>query len=472
MSALSFPHRRPRAGRNSAGNKPSFRFALSLLLVAFLLSGCGKAAAKRAAPEPEVMVTTPVTGWVADYQDFTGRLSAVKTIEIRARVSGYVMVALGADNHPIKEGDVVHKGQLIFQIDERPYRADYNQAVANVKLAEADRNLQEKNAVRARELVTRKGMSQEDYETVLATYEKSKATVRAMEAAREKAKVYLDFTKVTAPETGRISRRYVDPGNLVTADNTVLTTIVTENPMFANFDVDERTYLELLVKAVTDPSAWFTGLQFPVLLRLTTEQDFVHAGIINFVDNQVNPSTGTIRMRGVFDNPTGILKSGLFVRVRLPIGRPYESMLITDEALQSDQGRKFVFVVTDKIDPDTKKPGPVVEYRSVEVGQAITGLSAIKKEPSKKDFERDADLPKQIVLRVVKGLSKNDRVVINGMQRVRHGSKVQVKMETPPTPVVSSLVKLLSGNQPLQAPPPGDKGTRKQGEKQTKLQSQ
>src|SRR5262249_42616921 len=147
---------------------------------------------------------------------------------------------------------------------------------------------------------------------------------------------------------GRISRRYVDPGNLVNADNTILTTIVTESPMYAYFDVDERTYLDLAGPAVPGQSSWLSGLQFPVLMRLANEQEYTHVGTVHFVDNRVVANTGTIRMRGVFDNPKAYLKSGLFVRIRLPIGSPYQALLIPDEALLSDQGRKYLYVVNDK----------------------------------------------------------------------------------------------------------------------------
>jgi RND family efflux transporter MFP subunit len=396
-------------------------------------------------------------------------------VEIRARVTGYVMVAPGDDGLPIKEGQLVHEGQLLFQIDPRSYLADFNQAKANLKLAEADRNLQEKNTERARDLVNRKAMSQEDFETVVATYEKSKATVKSMEAARDKAKLYLDYTRVTSPVAGRISRRYVDPGNLVNADNTVLTTVVTENPMFAFFDVDERTYLDLVASAhpaagagavglgssalgtgplsatavlvaggaVPSPSgqmAWFSReLKFPVLMRLTTEDEFVHAGYVNFIDNQVSPTTGTIRLRGVFANLSGNLKPGLFVRIRLPLGNPYPALLIPDEALQSDQGRKLVYVVKDQMDPETHKYAPVAEYRSVELGQAIKGLRVIKK-----------------------GLAKGERVIINGMQRVRDGLNVRPQVQAPPQPPASALVKLLTGNRPPQIPRQGDRATKLQ----------
>jgi RND family efflux transporter MFP subunit len=353
----------------------------------------------------EVITTQPVMSEVADYQDFTGRLDAIKTVDIRARVSGFVMTA------PFKEGDLVHEGDLLFQIDERTYQATYNQTQANLKQSVADRNLQEQNTLRARRMADSRSLSQEDYDTTLATFEKSRATVGAMEAARDMAKLYLDFTKVTAPLTGHISRRLADPGNLILADNTILTTIVADSTLFAYFDVDERTYLELVATAPPGQNPLLAERQFPVVMRLVNEDEFTHKGSIDFIDNRVNATTGTIRMRGVFGNTAGILKPGLFVRIRLPIGRPYQATLIASEALLSDQGRKYVYVVTDKNE---------VTYRTVTVGQESHGLSVIKK-----------------------GLSMGERVIISGMQRVRQGSQVQVKMQEPPKPPPSLLVQML-----------------------------
>src|SRR5262249_48404746 len=364
------PSRERPAGldRNQGGQRGSRHRRLgvgaaSALLATVLASGCGQPPPPRAPRPVEVVVTRPITDTVTDYQDFTGRLSALKTVEIRARVTGYVKEA------PFKEGDVVHEGDLLFRIDPRTYRADLNQAKANLKLAEAERNVQEKTANRARRLLGNRALSQEDHDQIQATFEKFKATVEAMEAARDRAQLYLDYTRVIAPLTGRVSKRFVDPGNLVNADNTVLTTLVTENPVQAYFDVDERTYLELLDSVSPGLSTWLAGLRFPVLMRLANEEQFTHAGTVAFVDNQVSASTGTVRMRGVFPNPRGNLKPGLFARIRLPVGQPYKALLVPDEALQSDQGRKFVYVLNGKNE---------VVYRKVQLGQALQGLRVLK----------------------------------------------------------------------------------------------
>ena len=405
---------RPSEVRDESKGRASGRwrrltYGLTVALVATgLAAGCKGTARPQAAKTVEVVVTTPITDEVTDYQDFTGRLDAVKTVDVRPRVSGYVMEA------PFKEGDVVHEGDLLFLIDPRTYQADFNLAEANLKVAEAERTFQTKKAIRDRQLVSTNSIQKEEYEQTVANRDKAIANVGSMTAARDRAKLYLGFTRVTAPLSGRISRRLVDPGNLVNADQTVLTTIVTEDPMFAYFDVDERTYLQLVAATSTQSSGWFSSLNFPVFMRLANEEEFVQKGSINFLDNRVNANTGTVRMRGVFDNPKRFLKSGLFVRIRLPIGIPYETLLVPDEALQSDQGRKYVYVVNDKSE---------VEYRAVTLGQAIEGLRVIKE-----------------------GLAKGDRVIVQGMQRVRAKMRVEAKMQEPPKPPKLSLTRMLTND--------------------------
>jgi RND family efflux transporter MFP subunit len=372
-----------------------------------LATGCDRGTPAKQDKTVEVVVTTPITDEVIDYQDFTGRLDAFRTVEIRARVTGYV------DEAPFKEGDLVKKGDLLFLIDSRTYNADLALAKANLTQASADRNLQEMNLVRARRLIASRTIGKEEYDQIRANREKTEATVGAMEATRDRASLYVEYTKVIAPLSGRISRRVVDPGNLVKADDTLLTTIVSDDTVYAYFDVDERTYLDLVdVKpSASTASGSPPDLKFPVLMRLANEEEFTHPGVVDFVDNRLNGNTGTIRMRGVFPNRRGILKSGLFVRVRLPIGSPYKALVIPDEALQSDQGKKFLYVV----DADNK-----VQYRSVKLGQAIHGLRVIKE-----------------------GLKKGERVIISGMQRVRPEAQVRPKMQAPPKPTGSPLGKLL-----------------------------
>jgi RND family efflux transporter MFP subunit len=378
------------------------------------------------------MATTPIADSVRDFEDFTGRLDALKTVDIRARAQGYVLQI------PFKEGDRVKEGDLLFQIDPETYQADLNQAEANLRLAEADVRLQQRLTERTRRLLGTLSASQEDYDQNFGALEKAQANVGAMKAARDRAKLYLSFTRVVAPVSGRISRRLVDPGNLVKADDTVLTTIVTEDPLYAYFDVNERTYLDLVnaapshlpeetpaVKEAGDKQPHHdspgmsadgkvNGEALPVLMRLANEVEYTRLGHIDFIDNRIVGTAGTVRMRGVFDNPNKLLKPGLFVRIRLPIGEPYKALLIPDEALMSDQGRKYVYVVNDQ---------NVVVYRPVITGQGIHKLRVIKE-----------------------GLAKGDRVIISGMQRVRQNATVEVKMQAPPEPPASPLGRVLSGH--------------------------
>jgi RND family efflux transporter MFP subunit len=242
--------------------------------------------------------------------------------------------------------------------------------------------------------------------------EETKANIQSATAQRDQAKINLGYCTVYAPFSGRISRRYVDPGNSVMADNTILTTLVTEDPIYAYFDVDERTYLDLMNAPVPKQTSWFSGLQYPVLMRLSNEDEYVRVGKVDFIDNRVIATSGTVRMRGVFDNSKGILKPGLFVRIRLPIGQPYPAILIPDEALQSDQGRRYVYLVNDKDE---------VVYKQVKLGQAIQGLRVIKE-----------------------GVQEGDRVIVSGVQRVRQGVQVQAKNQDPPAPPESALTRVLS----------------------------
>jgi RND family efflux transporter MFP subunit len=410
----------------------NMRFLIFALLVLIVGAGCEPPKVK-AVKNPKVIVTEPVTGKVMDYQDFTGRLEAVKSIEIRARVSGYVIKAiqardekaapseaLASDDIKVKEGDFVKEGELLFLVEEKPYKVELDQVEANYKLAIAERNLMTENADRARRMWAKKAMSQEDYQRDLAAYEKSVAQVGAVEAMKAKAQMYMDYTRVKAPVSGRISRRFVDPGNLITADNTILTTIVAEDPVYAYFDVDERTYLDLLATVAPGQKSWYEGLKLPVMMRLANENEFEKVGEVDFVDNRVTASTGTVRMRGVFKNATGLLKAGLFVRIRLPVNEPYTAVLISDEAIQSDQERKYVWIVNAKNE---------AEYRSVKLGQAIKQLRVIR--PPEKGMEGK------------EGLALGERVVIAGMQRVRSGLQVDVEDAPSPTPPEMPLVRLL-----------------------------
>jgi len=408
------------------------RSALCLvLLAALLVVGCAQPPAAKD-KSIEVIVTTPIADSVVEYEDFTGRMDAYRTVDIRARVTGYV------DEAPFVEGQRVQKDDVLFRIDPRIYRAQYEQAVADLGNRKAMANKMEALYRRTMELVRTKASSIEDVENQKGDYEVARAAIAQTEARVRETKQNLDFCTVTAPMSGRISRRYpgIDPGNLVKADDTMLTTLVADDPVYAYFDVDERTYLDLVGETPSAaPSARLKDKKIPVLMRLANAEEFTHVGHIDFLDNRLNGNTGTIRMRGVFANPRDTLKAGLFVRVRLPIGRPHRALMIPDEALQSDQGRKYVYVVkngTMKKDDGTEQTGDFVEYRLVTIGQAIKGLREIK------EAKRDPDG------KIIEGLEEGERVIISGMQRVRPKMPVRVTVQAPPKAPGSQLEKLLN----------------------------
>ena len=436
-SALRQPLAAPRRfGKPSSPGRKGWLVAVGLLSVvlgATAATGCNHAPAQ-APPKPaEVTVTQPITDDVTDYQDFTGRLSALYAVDIRARVTGYLR-RFGPDQYPRRfvlmvpamlglmhmlrerEATFGHIGGAIALIGllVMPFAWMAGLAILAIGLYRARVARLESDLKRISRTVNQGASSAQELDQTTGDLGEAKASLQAAIAARNLANVNLGYCKVYSPIDGRISRRYVDPGNLINENNTLLTSVMSESPMYAYFDVDERTYLDLLQTSGQRTSTWVTDLQFPVLMRLANEDQYARAGTVNFVDNQVIANTGTIRMRGVFDNPQGTLKPGLFVRIRLPIGNPYKALLISDEALQSDQGRKFVYVVGTSNE---------VIYRPVELGQEIQGLRVIKK-----------------------GLAEGDRVIVNGMQRVRPGAQVQVKTQGPPKKPDSPLGRLLTLN--------------------------
>jgi RND family efflux transporter MFP subunit len=342
------------------------------------------------APPPEVQVGPPAVRAVTDYADFTGRTQAVSTVDLRARVTGYLEKAL------FKEGDRVKQGDVLFQIDPRPYQADLSLAEANLKQAEAERSLQEKTVARAQKLLAAAAMTREDYDQSLAALEKARATVAAVQAARDRARLYLDWTRVTAPINGRISRHLVDPGNLVNADTTLLGTIVSQDPMYVYFDLDERTALQLMRLARQGKGKPLQGGDTPALLGLADEKGYPRQGIVNFADNQLNPDTGTLRSRAVFPNADGMLLPGLFARIRLPVGDPHQALLVPDDAVESVQGQKFLYVVDDQNQ---------VVSRRVHVGAVHDGLRVIEE-----------------------GLKPGERVIISSLERLRPGMVVKPKV--------------------------------------------
>jgi multidrug efflux system membrane fusion protein len=297
---------------------------------------------------------------VTDYIDYTGRVDAVNAVDVRARVTGYL------EKMPFKEGDEVEKGALLFLIDERPYQAQLSQAEAQVQLNEAALKLARANNARAKNLSKNPGViTQQDLDQYQATEDQSRAQLEASKAALATYRLNVEFCRVTSPIDGQVSRYYYTVGNLVNQDQTLLTTLVSLDPIYVYFDVDEITVLKIkreINEGKMKPMRE-TGPR-PVYLGLPGEDGFPHRGNLTFINNRVDPNTGTLTARGVFPNPrpehgSRLLTPGMFARVRLPMGQPHQAVLVAERALGVDQGAKFLYVVN----ADNK-----VEYRRVKTG--------------------------------------------------------------------------------------------------------
>jgi RND family efflux transporter MFP subunit len=342
-----------------------------------------------------VTVSYPVERDVTDYADFTARIAAVDSVEVRAHVWGYLKKV------NFKEGALVKKGDVLFKIDPRPYQAVYDSALAQIKLNEAQLKQAIADNARGREIAKTPGaISQQDLDKYAAAEATAEAAVAFAKATAESARLNLEFTDVVAPVDGRVSRYVVTVGNLVQAGDqgggTLLTTIMSVDPMYANLDMDERTVQRVaqLIRGNSTEVALDTG--WPVALGLATEEGFPHQGKINFMDNQVNPKTGTLRVRGVFPNKDEALSPGFFARVRVPIGSPHKALLVSDRAIDNDQGQKILYVANAKNE---------VVSRPIRMGALHHGLRVI-----------------------TEGLQPDDRVIVNGLQQVRPGITVEPKL--------------------------------------------
>jgi multidrug efflux system membrane fusion protein len=392
--------------------------AVSCLLLA-AAAGCqGESKSKVASSEaPAVPISRAVEREVTDYVDFTGRTDAVHAVDIRPRVTGYLTKV------PFKEGAEVKAGDLLFQIDPRPYDAQLEQAKSQVALNEASLKLAKTTYERDRAVAVSvpNGVSQQQLDQDRAAVDEAIARVKAYEASTVVYKLNREFTEVRSPIDGQISRKYLNVGNLVNQDQTLLTTIVSLDPMYAYFDMDEPTRLRI-IRAINEgkikPSPDGT---FPVSMGLQGEDGFPHEGTIDFFNNQFNPTTGSISVRGVFKNSkpangVRLLAPGMFVRIRFPIGAPYKALLVIDRAIQSDQGLKYVYVVDDE---------NRVRYQRVATGA----------------LQNDG-------LRVITdGLKPSDWVVVGALQQVRPRSLIR-----------PDRVAMPSLGQPTPDETPADKG--------------
>jgi RND family efflux transporter MFP subunit len=352
-----------------------------LIIFSILLVGCNRGQSQAPVVKPAaVRVAHPVVKEITDYEDITGRTESKHAVDVKARVTGYLEKDyLHSDDktdskYPhlkigTREGTIVEKDFVLFEIDPRTYQAEFDKANAMVFQAEAKKNRLAKDYARASKLYDQKSISQQEYDTISGDYQESQANFKLALANRDAADINLKFTKVKAPFRGLVSRRMVDPGNLVKADDTTLTSIVSLNPMYVYFDVDERTLLLIRhwMREGKVPGISQKGTE--VDLGLADEEEFPHKGTIDFMDNKLDPGTGTLRLRGVFDNSEGKLYPGLFVRLRIQIGNPHPAVLVAERALGTDQGQKFVYLVDDK---------NKVVYKSVKLGSLHGGLRVVE----------------------------------------------------------------------------------------------
>jgi RND family efflux transporter MFP subunit len=363
--------------------------AVSGVLLAALvgLSGCGDdATATAQIPAPQVSVASALEREVTEWDEFTGRVEAVESVEVRPRVTGYI------ESVNFTEGSTVRKGDLLFVIDPRPYRAELSIAEAELARAVARSELAASDAARSKSLVDIKAVSREEYDTRVNASREATASVAAARAAVDAAKLDLEFTRVTSPIAGRVSKAAITAGNLVTGGSnaaTLLTTVVSLDPIYVSFEGDEQIYLKYTALAQRGERQSSRDAANPVLMGLANEDDYPRRGVMVFVDNQVDPHTGTIRARASFENKDGFLTPGLFARVKLLGTNSYKAVLIDDRAIGTDQSQKFVYVV----DAANK-----VVYRPVKVGRLTQGLRI-----------------------VLQGLQPGETVIVNGLQRVRPG---------------------------------------------------
>ena len=369
----------------------------SYLLVAaasaatLLLAACARdeaAESKAGPPLPQVTVAPAISRTVTEFDEFTGRFEAVERVEIRPRVSGYI------SSFNFKEGSEVRKGDVLFVIDPRPYQAERDKAAAGLAQARSQLVLARSERERATKLLSQHALSQEEYDTRTAGSEQAQANVAAAQAALDAAALNLEFTRVTAPISGRISRALVTSGNFVTNGQTPLTTLMSLDPIYVSFDGDEQEYLKY-IKLARDASAHAHEARNPVQVGLANENGFPHQGVMVFVDNALDPMTGTIRSRALFDNHDRQFTPGLFARIRLLGDAQHEAVLVNDSAIGTDQTVRYVLVVGR----DNK-----VEYRPVQLGPVVDGLRVVQS-----------------------GLAAGETIVVNGLQRVRPGAQVQAQ---------------------------------------------
>ncbi len=368
-------------------------FVLPSLLT--LVVACGHSAPPQGPPPAmEISVAVVPEREITEWDEYTGRLEAVDTVEIRPQVSGYLQKVEFA------EGKEVRKGDVLFQIDPRPFQAELDRAMAAQEQAQTGAELARADLARGDKLLASRAISQEEYDQRVAASRNAGAQVKSAAAAVQVAQLNLDYTRIRSPINGRIGRAEVTQGNLVSGgpgtQGSRLATVVSLQPMYAYFEAAEQDYLKYFDMARSGERPISINTKNPVYLALGNETEFKHAGYMDFVDNRVNTSTGTLMGRAVFANPDHYLAAGMFVRVRLIGKGKYKGALINDRAIATDQDRRYVLVVGE---------GDKVEYRAVTTGPFVDGLRVVRS-----------------------GVKAGDRIIVNGLQRVRPGMTVKPKI--------------------------------------------
>jgi len=374
--------------------------AIPTAILLLVLAGCSQSQQQAGGPPPPaVTVAKPVQRTVVDQDEYVGRFAAVDSVEIRSRLSGYL-----SEIH-FKDGQMVKQGDLLFTVDRRPFEIALEQMRANLAQARANLAFTEADLTRGQSLLTNKTITEQAYDQRTQAKAVATASVAAQEAMVHSAELDLDqYSQLRSPIDGRIGDRRVAVGNLVTggagANTTLLATVVSVDPIRFEFTFDEQSYLRYVRYASASKEVAALNGNVPVSLELIDENEFKHTGKIDFVDNAINTSTGTIRGRAVFDNADGIFTPGMFGRLRVPGSPPYTALLVPDAAIGSEQVRKYVLVVDDS---------GMVHQKYVTLGQLDGGLRVIKD-----------------------GLDANDRVIVNGLMRARPGIKVNAQEQAAP----------------------------------------
>jgi membrane fusion protein, multidrug efflux system len=352
--------------------------AIAMVVMATVITACNNSEAEAPPPPPpEVDAAQVVTKSVRQWDDFTGRIAAIGAVDIRPRVSGYI------DRIAFKAGDMVKAGDLLFVIDPRPYRATYDSAVAQLERARASAQLAEAQYKRGESLIKTGVISIDTYDTRSAALGQNSADVHAAEAALATAKLNLDFTEVRSPIAGRVSRALLTLGNLVQADQTVLTSVVSQDPVYVYFQPDEQSFLGYRELARKGQRA---NSDNPVRVGLASETGFPHSGTVDFVNNQIDAATGTINVRATVPNPDGVFVPGLYARVQLEGRAEHMAMLIDDKAIMTDQDRKYAYV----LGPEDK-----AKRKDIVLGRVHDGLRVVQS-----------------------GLDANDKVIVAGLQKI------------------------------------------------------